>query len=80
MQKWEYLVAACILNEKTDKWQFVCGNKEYPNTQVMLNTLGDEGWELVSSVPFNQTSLKGIPRMPSTFTNYIEMHLKRLKG
>jgi len=77
MQKWEYLVAACILNEKNDQWQFVCGNKEYPNTQVMLNALGEDGWELASSAPFTQTSLTGMPRMPNTHTNYVELYLKR---
>jgi hypothetical protein len=79
MPRWEYLVAAGMLNDKTDKWQVVCGPNEYPNTQVMLNHLGDAGWELVGTVSFNHTSLKGLPRMPSTYTNYIEYYLKRQK-
>ena len=80
MQNWEYRIAASILNDKNDKWLFVCGNQEYKDSQTMLNSLGSEGWELVSTTAFDHTSLKGLPRMPSTYTFYIEMYFKRPKA
>ena len=80
MQKWEYLIADCRFNDKSEKWQFFCNNQEYQSSTSLCNSLGEAGWELVSSASFEQTGLKGLPRMPSTYTYCIELFFKRLKS
>jgi hypothetical protein len=51
MQKWEYMHIICQgqTHPYAINGQLV---KDYPHIAILLNQLGDEGWELVSQYEF----------------------------
>ena len=79
MQKWEYLTAYHWFNDKTDRWQFFVNDKEYSDPQAAINGLGEAGWELVSTLTFIRTNMKGIPLAPRTETYCEKNYFKRPK-
>jgi len=59
MSKWEYKVEAVTVNEK---WSQSKQQKEIENLQHNLNTMGQEGWEMLSyeSIPLLGTFSKNL--------------------
>lgn len=50
MVKWEYNTLDIIYTFKTRKWTYEIGDKTFEGYNKGLNALGQEGWELVSSM------------------------------
>ena len=57
MQKWEYNTLYVRWDSKAKAWQFEYDGRTYPAKErnTIMNALGEEGWELVSTVPFEGT-------------------------
>ena len=67
MQKWEYTSLYIRWNSKAKAWQFEYDGRTYPASErnAVMNALGDEGWELVSTVAFEGSDLS--PRIALAF-------------
>jgi Domain of unknown function (DUF4177) len=58
MQKWEYTSLYIRWNSKAKAWQFEYAGRTYPANErnTIMNALGEEGWELVSTISFEGTN------------------------
>lgn len=59
MQKWEYTSLYVRWNSKAKAWQFEYNGQTYPASErnTIMNALGEEGWELVSTVAFEGSDI-----------------------
>jgi len=66
LQKWEY--NSMIVVNKSGDLSTLYGGTEYPLGKQLdlLNKVGEEGWELVSSVPIINTDMEGSVSFTST--------------
>ncbi len=57
MQKWEYLKLTVAWDYSSSSWRFAYENKHYIADDLILvmNELGQQGWEHISVVPFYTT-------------------------
>ncbi len=60
MQKWEYCHVTRYINKK-NKWVLGYKGKEYKTDQLhdIMDELGEEGWELVATMPVTSTNVQG---------------------
>jgi hypothetical protein len=83
MQKWEYTSLYIRWNSKAKAWQLEYGGRTYPANErnKIMNVLGEEGWELVSTVPFEGTNTSFAYFAPSNrvFTEAYLLFFKRPK-
>jgi hypothetical protein len=49
MQKWEYLIVAHLMDEKTREFHWHDDENDNRSKTERLNALGEEGWELVTT-------------------------------
>jgi hypothetical protein len=66
MQKWEYFVL--VRSQLNGQWRWAEDNKDNRSSNEVLNDLGKQGWELVST-PTMLASLYG--NVGSTVMQYI---------
>jgi Domain of unknown function (DUF4177) len=83
MQKWEYKSLYIAWDPKAKVWQFEYEERTYPSKEriKIMNMLGEEGWELVTTVPFETTSTSLQYTAPSNhvFTEAYLLYFKRPK-
>jgi len=74
MQKWEYKE---LYGQWDKKWLLEHEGRTYPASALhqIMNELGQQGWELVSVLPFVDTDSPGA--FASTFTKYYKLFFKR---
>jgi hypothetical protein len=85
MQKWEYMSLWFQWAEKikidgkqhNDVWYFEYKGKQYlvSERERVMNEMGQNGWELVCTIPFDTTSSPGI--IPVTYTYGYRLFFKR---
>ena len=82
MQKWEYMKIAVKWDYSSSSWQFEYEDKPYPVMDLIsvMNTLGQQGWEEVSVVPFFTTVRQISIQHPwiETSTDSYDIFFKRL--
>jgi hypothetical protein len=83
MQKWEYYSLYIRWDSKAKAWQFEHNGRTYPAQErnTIMNALGEEGWELVSTVSFEGSDLRYSYFAPSNrvFTEAYLLFFKRPK-
>ena len=83
MQKWEYTSLYVRWNSKAKAWQLEYGGRTYPANErnTIMNALGEEGWELVSTVSFDGSNIGFAYFAPSNrvFTEAYLLFFKRPK-
>jgi hypothetical protein len=81
MQKWEYF--RLVIYQEKDKWLILYKEQKVDTSQIIsvLNELGDQGWELVTSSSFDRTDSQGkiVPSYMPTYTWTYIYTFKRLK-
>jgi hypothetical protein len=76
MQKWEYTTLSVWLDK--DQWVFEYDGKKYPTSErdSIMSKMGQDGWELVSALPFNNFQISGLS-LSSTYTDSYMLFFKR---
>ena len=79
MQRFEYINFSSTFNKEAHKVHFIDGNTyDYAvDFDNLLNSLGEEGWELVSVVPLTESYKPWWLELSYTFTGGFVYYLKR---
>ena len=79
MQRFEYINFSSTFNDEIGKVHFVDGNTYDYSTDFdfLLDSLGEEGWELVSVVPLTESYKPWLLELSFSYTGGFVYYLKR---
>ena len=80
MQRFEYLNVTAVMDEKENNFKVHYNNEVYATNSIneLLNSLGVQGWELVSVVPLTASEKPWLLELSMTYTSGLIYYFKRL--
>ena len=80
MQRFEYLNVTAVMDEKENNFKVHYNNEVYATNSIneLLNSLGIQGWELVSVVALTASEKPWLLELSMTYTSGFIYYFKRL--
>ena len=80
MQRFEYLNVTAVRDDKENNFKVHYNNEVYETNSIneLLNSLGAQGWELVSVVPLTASEKPWLLELSMTYTSGLIYYFKRL--
>ncbi len=80
MQRFEYLNVTAVRDDKENNFKVHYNNEVYATNSIneLLNSLGSQGWELVSVVPLTASEKPWLLELSMTYTSGLIYYFKRL--